>query len=390
MRILLSFPYALGRVGVGRTALEQANGLARRGHDVLVAAPLLARGAVLEEGVVLHQTRLLGGRRIPQRLLRRPTWSRALHDLRTTAWLRAQQQSARIDVLHAWPLSGARTMHAARGMGVTVLREAPNTHTAHAYDVVEREAASLGLVVPAGNSHARDGGHLAAEQREWDAADAILAPSDAVAESFLERGVGPVIRHRYGCELPPVPTASRPDRPLHALFLGAAEPRKGLHHALAAWTRSRASRDGRLRIAGTFMPGYREHLEPLLRSAGVEVLGFVDDPAALLRDADVLLLPSVEEGSAIVTYEAQAVGCVPLVSHQAGALAEPGAHALVHEAGDVCTLVAHLDAVAADRALLARLRANCLRDRARLSWDAAAGALEDAYRAAVDRAGVRS
>lgn len=388
MRVLLSFPYALGRVGVGRTAQRQAEGLAALGHEVFVAAPLVAAGAGLDPRVTVHETLRLAGRRIPARLLRATGARAAIHDRRAARWLGRLHRDAPLDVLHAWPMSGIRTMRAARARGTTVVREAPNTHTGHAYDVVEQEAARLGLEIPAGNSHRRDPAHLAAEQREWDLADAILAPSDAVAESFLDRGFAPdrVVRHRYGCDPGPVPPRDEPDRPLRAVFLGAVEPRKGVHHALRSWADSAASEEGTLTIAGRWMDGYRERLADLRGARGVVEAGFVEDPSALLADADVLLLPSVEEGSAIVTYEAQAAGCIPLVSRQAGAFATDGVHALLHEAGDTATLTAHLDLLHRDPALRARMRAACLEDRDRLGWDAAATALADAYAVAGRRA----
>ncbi|MFB7251399.1 glycosyltransferase family 4 protein [Microbacterium sp. NPDC056234] len=386
MRILLNFPYALGRVGVGRTALEQVEGLRDRGHDVLVSAPLLAPGLPSPVGVKILETRRVAGSLIPSRMLRTAALRLALHDRRTMAWLRRENRSAPIDVLHSWPLSGVRTMREARSLGVTVLREAPNTHTAHAYDVVEREAASLGLHIPVGNSHHRDPAHLRAEELEWALANVILAPSDAVAESFREQGFSAdrVLRHRYGCTLGEQ-VAERADGPLRVLFLGAAEPRKGLHHGLEAWRRSIASREGTLQIAGTFMPGYREAIHDLLDSPSVCVLGFVAEPAALLARADVLLLPSVEEGSAIVTYEAQAAGCIPLVSRAAGAHLEPGVHGFVHETGDVAELTRQLDRLATDPGQRRRMREACTADRSRLGWDAAALALEQAYLTAAGR-----
>lgn len=386
MRILVSFPYALGAVGVGRTALSQVNGLAARGHKVFVAAPGVADAAVVHPEVRVFETLKVAGQRVPRRLAGQAR-RELIHDLRTRLWLRWLHREAPLEVLHSWPLSGASTMRAAGRLGIVVVREAPNTHTGHAYDVVEREAASLGLVIPKGNSHYRDPDHLAREEREWALADAILAPSEAVAESFVARGFAPerVVRHRYGCELPELTMPGDSGRAVQALFLGAAEPRKGLHHALAAWRRSVASHQGTLRIAGSFMPGYRECIEELLDGSGVEVLGFVDDPRGLLAQSDVLLLPSIEEGSAIVTYEAQAVGCIPLVSHQAGALLEAGRHGLVHEAGDVDTLVEQLDAVSQDLDLRESLREACLAERARLGWDVAASELERAYRMVIAR-----
>ena len=387
MRIFISFPYALGRVGVGRTALQQANGLAARGHEVLVCAPILAEGADLEPGVRVVQTRRLLGRRIPARLMRSKWRAMDWHDARAAHALRAWNRKGSVDILHTWPLAGTRTYAAARRLGIPIAREAPNTHTAHGYDVVERETRALGLTLPPGNSHVRDQTHLVREQMEWDAADAILAPSDAVFDSFVEQGFDPVrlVRHRYGCELPPGATPRTGGNPLSALFLGAAEPRKGLHHALDAWLASNASDDGVFVIAGRFMAGYAEALADRLAHPSVRIEGFLADPAEALASADVLLLPSIEEGSAIVSYEAQASGCVPLVSDAAGAHLTSGVQGLVHSAGDVAVLTAQLNAVAASSDLLADMSRASIAHRSELGWSYAAEVLEGAYLAIIDR-----
>ena len=110
------------------------------------------------------------------------------------------------------------------------------------------------------------------------------------------------------------------------------------------------------------------------------VKGFVPDVAAVMRDSDVLLLPTVEEGSALVTYEAQASGCVPVVSDAAGARCTHLEDALVHEAGDVAALTEHLRLLAGDPDLLARLRARTLARRDELTWEQGARDLEGLYR----------
>jgi glycosyltransferase involved in cell wall biosynthesis len=101
----------------------------------------------------------------------------------------------------------------------------------------------------------------------------------------------------------------------------------------------------------------------------------------LLRASDVLILPSVEEGSALVTYEAQACGCVLLVSDAAGARVENGRHGFVHAVGDVSTLTEHLRALHDDPALLASLRRHVVADAPRLTWRAAGRKLHAVYAA---------
>lgn len=101
-----------------------------------------------------------------------------------------------------------------------------------------------------------------------------------------------------------------------------------------------------------------------------------------MRGADVFILPSVEEGSALVTYEARASGCVLLVSNAAGAPCTHLQDALVHPARDVATLTRQLTLLDRDRPLLARLRAASLATVDEISWSAAGETLLSTYRTA--------
>ncbi len=133
------------------------------------------------------------------------------------------------------------------------------------------------------------------------------------------------------------------DKPLTVLFAGRCEPRKGLHYAMKAWVESGiGDRGGRFLICGEYVDGYREVLAQWLAHPSVEDLGYVGDLSGLMREADIFILPSVEEGSALVTYEAQASGCVLVVSDATGARCEHMETGLVHAARDVDALTAHL------------------------------------------------
>jgi len=143
---------------------------------------------------------------------------------------------------------------------------------------------------------------------------------------------------------------------------------------------SGAAERGTFTICGAFYPGYDDVLAEWLAHPSVTVKGFVTDMSEVMRGSDVLVLPTVEEGSALVTYEAQASGCVPVVSDAAGARCEHMADALVHEAGDLPALTDHLGLLDRDPELLARLRAGTLARRDRLTWEQGARDLESLYR----------
>ena len=376
--ILYSFPHAFGAPGIGWTAWNQVNELVRAGHDVHLVAASISRPV---PGLASVTTSLaIAGRRVPHRVMGRDR-ALAWHD-RVAARAVLRHPLGAVQVVHVWPLAATRTIEAARRRGIPSFREVPNTHTANAYEVVARESARLGLTPRAGASHTADPRRLATEEREWATATALLVPSDAVAATFLERGYyqSRLRRHRYGCT-PSAPVVRREHgRPgLTAVFLGRVEPRKGLHHALDAWIASTASSEGRLLVFGAVDDEYRAVVADRLAHPSVELRGVTPTPIEELARADVLLLPSLEEGSALVTYEAQVAGCVPLVSRAAGALLDHDVHGLVHEAGDVETLTAQLDLLDRSPETLHRLRDAAMAHAPELSWEAAGRSLLAAY-----------
>ncbi|WP_307454614.1 glycosyltransferase family 4 protein [Microbacterium sp. SORGH_AS_0344] len=381
--MLFSFPHALGAPGIGWTAWNQVDGLARLGHDIHVVAASVARP--VPSGVRVTETLAIGGKRIPHRAVGRDR-AFAWHDARAARLV----ADGGYDLVHLWPTGPGRTAQAARAQRIAVVREAPNTHTEYAWKVVGDEVAALGLAGEVDTAHTANALRLRMEQADWEAATAILAPSDFVARTFREAGFSDdrILRHRYG--FLPGSRRTRPRSasaaPLRAVYVGLGEPRKGLHYALEAWLASEASRDGTFTIVGRMLPAYAELLAPQLAHPSVRVIGFSHHVDAALAASDVLLLPTIEEGSALVTYEAQAQGCVPLVSTASGAVLDDGVHGFFHTPRDVASLTDHLDLVARDREALARMSAAAIDHSAQLTWDAAARVLADCYESARERA----
>lgn len=380
LKVLYSFPGAIGGPASGLVAWHQVNELVRSGHDVTLVVAGVARTVVGIRSLVRSLD--VVGRLIPERTIGRAR-AYAWHDWRARRVL----ATGDFDVVHTWPLAGARTLELAQRLGVAGLREAPGTHIAEACTVVSREYSRLRLGLPMVWSKFGDGDRLEIEEREYAAATAVLAPSDYVADSFLSRGFDPsrLIRHRYGFDPTeirvPVKTSVHP---FTAVFIGRCVPRKGLHFALEAWLSSRASETGKLLIYGTFDPEYREALRSSLAHPSVTVCGPTEKPGSAYAKADVLLLPSVEEGSALVTYEAQGAGVVPLVSTASGAMIDHGVNGLLHEAGDTATLASQIDLVHDQDKVRRLLRTEALYRAQELTWTAAGHALVEAYREALD------
>lgn len=378
LTVLYSFPHVIGAPGIGSTAMAQVVGLIESGHEVHLVTAGMTRPipglasliCTLRVGPVRVRPRLIGRRRAYR-----------LHDVL------AMRRVERIvpHVVHTWPSGALRTLRRAAELGIPGLRESPNTHTEHAFARVAAELDALGLAESGQTAHTFDAGRLAVERAELDVASHVLVPSEAVADSYRVRGFAEhrLLRTQYGAERP----ASEPIRdhraPFTALFLGRVEPRKGVHHALAAWADSEAARHGgRLLVVGDVVPGYDELLRRWGDLPGVEFRPFTSDPGLLLASADALLLPTVEEGSALVTYEAQSHGCVILVSDAAGAMLETGRTGLVHAVGDVAGLRSQIDLLFRQPETLRAMQRNAREYSANLTWGVAASRLSDAYRRA--------
>jgi glycosyltransferase involved in cell wall biosynthesis len=377
MRILYSFPHAVGKPGIGTTAFHQVAGAIRQGIEVVLYCTSLERE--LDGANEVVETLAFRGHRIPHRALGLARAYR-YHDRRVARALRRQEP---LDLVHCWPAASLATFRAARALGIPCVREVPNTHTGYAFDAVARETAMLGLDPVAGHSHTFAADALRREEAEYELADRLLCPSDFVVQTFLDQGVpaGKLVRHIYGYDPATFhPGARRPEgEGLTVLFVGVAAVRKGLHFALEAWLRSSASRTGRFLIAGEVLPAYGERLAAELAHPSVSVLGHRDDVPDLMRQSDVLVLPSIEEGFGLVCTEAAGSGCVPLVSDACTDLCRHLENALVHPVGDVDALEKHLTMLHEDRELLSRLRAASLDRLPEITWSAAGRLLLDAY-----------
>jgi len=384
VRVLYSFPLRLGADRVCYTAWQQVNGLAAAGADLLVFPASLARP--VPAGVRVSPTLARGSLRLPFRVVG-TVRAVALHD-RIVAQ-RIERLAGSIDIIHTWPTGALQTLKTAARLGIPTVLERPNANTRFAMEVVQKECERLGIVLPPDHEHAFNEQKLRKEEQEYSLATRLLCPSDFVAKTFLDKGFAKekLARHSYGFDEKIYhPDSSRrdPKRGLTMLFVGVCAVRKGVHYALEAWLKSTACQKGSFLIAGECLPAYQEKLAPLLAHPSVKLLGHRNDVAELMRNSDILVLPSIEEGSALVTSEARASGCVLLVSEAAGAICRHMENALVHKVGDVSALAQHIAMLHDDRDLLERLRAASLASISEITWTAAGARLLGVYRETVE------
>jgi glycosyltransferase involved in cell wall biosynthesis len=379
IRVLYSFPLRLGADRICYTAWQQVTGLAAAGADLLVFPASLGRP--VPPGVRVSPTLARGHLRVPYRVLG-TTRAVALHD-----WIvsrRLEKLKGQIDIIHTWPTGALETLKTAARLGIPTVLERPNAHTRFAMEIVKKECARLGVALPSSHEHAYNEKKLEREEEEYRLATRLLCPSDFVLKTFLEKGFAKehLLRHIYGYDetkyfanLEP----RDPKRGLTMLFVGVCAVRKGVHYALEAWLKSPSSKDGTFLIAGEFLPAYQEKLTPMLSHPSVKVLGHRNDVPELMRKSDILVLPTIEEGSALVTSDARASGCVLLVSEAAGAVCKHMENALVHSVGDVSLLAQHISMLRENPELLERLRTASLKSAPEITWTAAGVRLLEAY-----------
>lgn len=180
--------------------------------------------------------------------------------------------------------------------------------------------------------------------------------------------------------LPEVSWASQP----YALFLSRIDWKKGLDRLIEAW---KWVPDLTLIVAGNDEEGYRSKLEKLIDHhqvrSRIRFVGPIPDAQkwALYASAMMFVLPSYSENFGNVVAEAMAMGCPvvitpevglsTLVAHTGSGVVADGAPRAFAQA--VCTL---LKDPALRRQMSERGRRTARRD---LSWQAAAGRIEELY-----------
>ena len=162
--------------------------------------------------------------------------------------------------------------------------------------------------------------------REAQFADAVLAPSDAVAYGLQTCGINPdkiylVPFISPQCqELVHRARTGRTGTVIRLLYVGNLSLAKGTAHLLRAWSTLRAKY--RLRICLTLIGPAQPCARPLLANLpdGCEWLG--PQPRSVVADrmlgSDIFVFPSLSEGSSLAVMEAMAAGCAIVTTFDAG------------------------------------------------------------------------
>ena len=359
-------------------ALEVAEALARRGHDVELMA--LARPG--EE--------LFRPTAVPLRIVRHTPTEEAF-DERIAGMLEAYTDGLRpvlgeggYDIVHSQDCLSANAALALRDEGVIghVIRTVHHVDDFTSPSLVECQDRSI---IDPDRLLCVSEPWVDRLQREFGV-DAGLVRNGVDAERFRPP--------RDAAERRAARAAADLDGRLAVLTVGGIEPRKGSLTLLDGFARLRAAlpeRDPLLVIAGgSTLFDYRHELarfDERLRELGVaehvRVLGPQEPEQIerLFRAADVFAFPSVKEGFGLAALEALAAE-LPVVASDIEVFRgflDDGRNALLTPVGDGAALAAALERIACDPALADRLRAGGRDVVARFTWDASAAGHEREY-----------
>jgi len=389
LNILYSVPFRIGNSGSSNpiTAQQQIAGLLKQGVQVYLCTAGCKKPLDGLSG--LKETLKPLGFKVPIRLLGAYR-AAALHDRIVAKSLEQIHRKSRIDIVHCWPSGALETLKAARELGIKSVLERPSAHTRYVFEATANECEKLGINMPRSHYTAFDRKRLLREENEFELVDRLLCPSEWVAKTFLDQGISEnrIARHQYGFDpekfvLPSINNRHK-DKSFKMIFVGSGEPRKGLHYALDAWLASDACKKGVFYICGIYVQGYREVLAKKLFHPSIKELGFQNDVNSLFQKCHAMVLPSISEGSAIVTYEARASGCVLLISEASGAHCKDMHDALIHKVGDVSSLTEHINMLASNDEFYQKIHRNSIAGIGDLTWAKAGESLLSAYQQCLD------
>ncbi len=346
------------RSGIGRYTAALLCELATRPDVDVTVTAFTARGQAALRGAVPPGVAVRGGP-VPARALR-ALWQRV-------SWPPTELLVSDADVLHATNFVLPPSRHA---RGVVTVHDlafldrpdylAPQQRTLP--DLVARSVARAAVVCTPSNAVAEQVARRLDIPRER-----IMVTPLGVDRPWLRTGPPtPALRATLG--LPP----------WYLLFVGAAQPRKGLDVLLDA----HASQPG---LAPLVLAGPAGWGPAPVTSSRVRTLGYLDeaDLRCVVAGATALVLPSRDEGFGLPVLEAMAAG-VPVVCSDLPALREvAGGLATLVPPGDpaaLATALAIANDAGDDPGAAAARRAHA----ARYTWHACAEATVRAYRTARD------
>ncbi|HAV12554.1 MAG TPA: hypothetical protein DCX06_03505 [Opitutae bacterium] len=196
--------------------------------------------------------------------------------------------------------------------------EAVNTHARFQERILQEEHQRLGLQFKGFPRY-----ELERRCLEYEEADAILCPSQAVKRSFIAEGIPEekvwVVPYGFPASSHGRPSEEKAkiDGEFTVLYVGSLSVRKGIRYLIEGF---QALDHPRKRLVLVGPRDKQSGFGDLSLSADIEVVGVLkgEELAARYRDADVFVQPSLEEGLSLVLGEALAHGLPIIATRESG------------------------------------------------------------------------
>lgn len=277
---------------------------------------------------------------------------------------------------------GLESARRARARGSLCVLDVRAEHLEDEIEKVRQEHVRLGL--PYFSKRWILAGRLEAEVA---LADALIAPSEFAARSFIQRGFPPerVFVLPYGVEAERFapPPDGRPEAPpgFRLLFVGSIIPRKGVHYLLQAFA-GLALPAAELTLVGRADPAYRRRLEQMIPpGASVRFLPHLPqlELGRVYQASDLFVFPSISEGSALVVYEALAAGLPVITTPNAGSVVRDGVEGFIVPSRDAEALREKMLALYQNPELLRNMSQAAHRRAQEYTWERYRARLQALY-----------
>lgn len=248
------------------------------------------------------------------------------------------------DIFHFVNSAGLESAGIAKIKNMKLICDVRAAHIDAEDEILRKEYQRLGL--PYQSARSRYRGRIV---REYSMADALIVPSQYVAQTMKDHGVKPEKIHviPYGVNVDQINKAKNQTSSIigemelfRVIFVGSVIPRKGLHYLIKAWESLNFPNSELVIIGRCPEKPYLELLKKLITRTKIRFIDHLPQIklAGYYQSADLFVLPSLSEGSALVVYEAMSAGLPILTTSNAGSVVRDGKDGFVIPPADVDAL----------------------------------------------------
>lgn len=231
-------------------------------------------------------------------------------------YLASKYMEERQDVFYGWMGMSLRQIRKAKKLGMKTVVVCASSHPTHQRKILEEEYKKWNVPFDIGDYKI-----YLKSLKELEEADFIKIPSDFVEKTFIECGVPKekLIKIPFGVDLDKFETKKKyENNKFRLVFVGSVGIRKGIPYLLKAWDELNL-KNAELYVVGAILNDIRYVIKKYKQRKDIIFTGHTN-PIPHLQKSDVFVFPSIEEGSALVTYEAMAVGLPSIVTFNTGSI----------------------------------------------------------------------